>query len=289
MWKQYQQSVVQLIEKILGENGTIKHLSPEDSFVWLAEVANCRYIVKTKPHLPYRIHREIRAYEQFRSCSLSIPEVIWSGIYENLPYLILSYSGDNNAKNLFNQQCISENVIVLERILDALWILSKQDHQSLKFVKKNITTLQRDQERLSATQDLPELEDKHKELLERIIKVQKMPYRQLSHRDFSPRQVVLQGNNPTIVDLESIGPGRIERDIGDFMGGILKLGKYHSAYGRLVKAFAKEHLLNFDMICDFVAYSFLWPLLSERNQGHLKGYLAKSKELIQDPNWLTNQ
>jgi hypothetical protein len=109
----------------------------------------------------------------------------------------------------------------------------------------------------------------------------------MAHRDFSPRQVVLNGKGATLIDFESIGPGLLERDIGDFVGGILKFGIFHGEYGLEAAKFATTNGLNCDLISDHAIYSLMWSLAKDTPAETAQWRLNLATKLLNKKGWLT--
>ena len=280
--------VEDIAKKYLGTVESIQHLSPSDNFVWRVMVAGRNYIVKIGPALPYRLRREIRAYEYFDGKALPVPNLICSGESENIPWLILEYCGDLNGQDLFGIKSFASGEEFIYRTLKSLLRLSDNDSDPFLYIKGTVTTWARDRERLATTTSrFGDCDDKQ-DLFNRI----KASFNErsgcLTHRDFSLRQVVVSNGNPIIVDFESIGPGLIERDIGDFLGGICKFGVYQPRYGYTICSFADEHDLDVDLISDYAVYSLLWSISPVTPGQVANDQIGLATRLLQTPNWLTS-
>jgi len=287
MWFDHQDTVINLATKRLGELQEIQHLPPENNFVWSVEAGAHSYIVKIGPVRPYRLRREIRAYDHLSGNDLPIPTMINSGEIERIPFLILTRNGNKTAEDLFAVDHESVEPGLISRILAGLHCLSGLHCKSFDLIKNGVTTRDRDVERLEYTRSLAVLKSIHLDLLDRIESVNSRPYSQMAHRDFSPRQVVLNGNGATLIDFESIGPGLLERDIGDFIGGILKFGIFQAEYGLEVVRFAATNGLACDLISDHAIYSLLWSIAKSTPVESVNMRLDLATKLLNNKDWLT--
>ena len=288
MWQHYEASVIELMSAHMRSIESVQHLPPEDNYVWLVQANDRRYIVKIEPERPYRLKREIRAYDHLHGHGLPIPRVIGSGAIHDMPYLVLTFNGSRTARIDFNVRAKPADTGLITSILDGLLRFSNLDAEPFLYIKENVTTHDRDLERLEYVRHLPFLENTHKPLLARIESCFIRQHSKLSHRDFSPRQVVLEGMTPTLIDFESMGPGVLERDIGDFLGGILKFGLYYTQYGKAVKMFSDVNELDHNLIADFAVYSVLWSITNSTPHQVSNSRKQMVRELLAMQDWLTN-
>ena len=284
----YEETVIELTTTHLGQIESAEHLSPKDNYVWRVRSNGVPYIIKIGPKLPYRLRREIRAYEHLRDCGLPIAKAVGSGEIYDIPYLVLTDCGSRTAETVFGVREEPADVGLIGDILSGLLCFSKIEPDPFLYIKGKVTTQDRDLQRLEHARCLPFLEDIHMSLLERIESRITGQYFVLSHRDFSPRQVVLDESIPTLIDFESMGPGLLERDVGDFLGGILKFGAYSNRYGKEVKSFSAAHGLDYKLIADFAVYSLLWSITKHTaiDVSNLRQRMVM--ELLGTKDWLTN-
>lgn len=288
MWLDCEETVIELSSTHLGPVESAEHLPPKDNYVWLVRSNGVPYIIKIGPKLPYRLRREICAYEHLHGRGLPIAKVIGSGEIYDIPYLVLTGCGSRTAETVFGVHEKSADVGLIGDILSGLLCFSKIEPDPFLYVKGKVTTQDRDLQRLEYARRLPFLKDIHWSLLERIKSRITGQYRALSHRDFSPRQVVLDESVPTLIDFESMGPGLLERDVGDFLGGILKFGAYRNRYGKEVRCFAAAHGLDHESISDFAVYSLLWSITEHTpiDVSNLRQRMVT--ELLGTKDWLTH-
>ena len=287
-WTTYEKTVLNAFKRTVGVPSDLVHLPPDNNYVWKAIVDEVPYILKLGACLPYRLHREVRAYQVLETKELKVPDLITSGEIDGMPFLLLSYCGDSTVQDMAIQHGIVDSMLI-ESTCTALLKLSECSTTGFEEVKLGITTQARDKERLAYCQDTIPVESGLHNLLCRIAHQQSRPYRCLAHRDFSPRQVVVGKEGPFIIDFESIGPGAVERDLGDFLGGFIKFTSYHGAYGRVVKNFAQAWDIDFQVISDYTAFSLLWSITTNTKREEALFRLNLATEIANDKEWLTSR
>lgn len=269
-WKAYQKTATAIVERHLGHVEAVTHLLPDDNYVWRARAAGRSYILKIGPQRPYRLHRELRAYQALASSSLCHPHVVAHGEECGVPYLLLGDCGHITLADLVAGPPSELSLAAVAQTVQQVGILSRLDAQHFTVIRDGLTTRDRDCERLTVTTGRAELfSQDHLKLLERISLYVAQPYASLSHRDLSPRQVVMDADQPTLVDFESIGPGQLERDIGELLGGIAKFGCWDNYYYKVVleAATGQDGPIQPDeqKIVDYAAYACLWPLAASED------------------------
>jgi hypothetical protein len=258
-----------IAKSLYGTTPEIEQYLPHDNYVWRLHFGSNKSdrVIKLGVQRPQALLREQQILYRLRESGLEVPEVEFTEKdFQNtslMPFILMPKIANNNLEI----SCLNDTEFASNACRKTGCFLGKLCSLPINTIDpilaNGLTSRTRDIERWQQVSNyfdyLGTMTTRIKQILIEVRDSIERDYMSIAHRDLSPRQVVANDKAFAVIDWEFAAPGRVFRDLGDFIGGIRK---YSGGRTKHVHALI-EGFCNFQSLTEADLYEIsTWEVFS---------------------------
>jgi Phosphotransferase enzyme family len=227
-----EETICSIAKSLYKTTPEVEQYPPNDNCVWRLHFGDSKAdrVIKLGVKRPQALLRERQILYCLEESGLEVPEIEFTEKdlpnTLSIPFIVMPKIADNNLETA----CLNDAEFALKACRKTGCFLGRlrnlPTHTIDPLLSNGLTSQTRDIERWQQVRthfdDLGATTTQIEQILIEARKFIDRDYTDIAHRDLSPRQVVADDRSFAVIDWEFAAPGRVFRDLGDFIGGIRK-------------------------------------------------------------------